>query len=54
MSNRTTAALILLATAVALNVIILVRGEEAAGWPIAAILLLGAAGVSMVSQRREP
>jgi hypothetical protein len=52
--SRTTAAIILLGAGIVLNLIILFRGEEAAGWPVAAIILLGAAGAAMVTQRREP
>jgi hypothetical protein len=52
--TRTRIALLLLAAAVILNVVILVRGEEAAAWPIAAIVLLGAVGASLVAERREP
>jgi hypothetical protein len=49
---RIRAAVGLLAAAVVLNVIILARGEEAPGWPLAAIVLLSAAGISLLAQRR--
>lgn len=51
-STRTLAAIVFLATAFVLNVIILVRGEESPGWPIAAIVILGAAGVALLAERR--
>jgi hypothetical protein len=47
-------ALVLLASAIVFNFVILVRGEESAGWPIAAIVLLGTAGVSLLAEQRGP
>jgi hypothetical protein len=52
--TRTRFAVALLGVAILLNIIILARGEESAGWPIAAIVLLGTLGVLMISRRREP
>ena len=52
-STRTNAALVLLGAAIVLNFIILVQGDTSVGWPIAAIVLLGAAGASLLAQRRE-
>ena len=52
--GRTNAAIVLLAVAVVLNIVVLMRGEESAGWPIAAIVFLGAAALTLMSQRREP
>lgn len=49
---RMRTAVALLAAAVVLNVIILVRGEESPGWPLAAIVVLGAAGVALMAERR--
>jgi hypothetical protein len=49
---RTRAALVLLTAAIILNFIILVRAEESAGWPVAAIVLLGAVGASLLTQQR--
>ena len=53
MKNRRTAALILMGVGIVLNIIILVRGEEAVGWPIAAIIFLGAASVALLAERRR-
>jgi hypothetical protein len=51
--NRKTAALILLGTGIVLNLVILFRGEESVGWPVAAIVFLGAAGVALLAERRN-
>jgi hypothetical protein len=53
-SARVNAAIVLLSVAIILNVIVLMRGEEAWGWPVAAIVFLGAAGITLLVQRREP
>lgn len=52
--SRVNVAVILLATAIVLNVVVLLRGEESPGWPIAAIVFLTAAAMTLASQRREP
>lgn len=52
MSFRTSLALALLLAAIVLNIIILVRGEESPGWPLAALVLLGALGASLLAERR--
>jgi hypothetical protein len=52
--SRIDLALVLLTTSVIFNVIILANGEESVGWPIAAIILLSVAGISLLSERRQP
>jgi hypothetical protein len=49
---RIRAAILLLTAALVLNVVILTRGEESFGWPLAAIVLLGAVGVMLMVERR--
>jgi hypothetical protein len=51
--NRRTAALILMGVGIVVNIIILVRGEESVGWPVAAIVFLGAASVALLAERRR-
>lgn len=48
------AAIVLLSVGIILNLIVLMRGEEAWGWPVAAIVFLGAAGISLLVERRPP
>ena len=51
--SRTNYAVGLLAVAIAINLVLLFSGDTSPGWPIAAVVLLGAAGALMLSQRRE-
>ncbi len=51
--NRITLALVLLALAIALNLGLLFSGDTGPGWPIAAVILLGASGALLLTQRRE-
>ena len=52
--SRVTLAVALLAIAILLNLVVLFRAEESPGWPIAAVIFLGAAALTLMSQRREP
>jgi hypothetical protein len=49
---RIRAAILLLAAALVLDAVILARGEESFGWPLAVIVLLGAVGVMLMVERR--
>jgi MYXO-CTERM domain-containing protein len=51
--ERVNLALGLMAIAIVLNLILLFSGDSSPGWPIAAVILLGAAGVALLVQRRE-
>jgi uncharacterized membrane protein len=50
--SRVNLAIALMAAAIIFNVIILARGDEAPGWPLAAVILLGAAALTLLSERR--
>lgn len=52
--SRVRLAITLLAVAIVINLVVLVRGEESPGWPVAAMILLGVAALSLLAQRREP
>jgi MYXO-CTERM domain-containing protein len=52
--TRENLALTLLGVAILLNLIILFAEDTSPGWPIAAVIFLGAAGAALLSQRREP
>jgi hypothetical protein len=45
-------AIVLLAAAIVINVVILASGDVSPGWPLAAVILLGAAGTSLLVERR--
>jgi hypothetical protein len=51
--TRIRLALLLLGSAILLNLGLLIAGDYSAGWPIATVVLLGGAGASLVSERRE-
>jgi hypothetical protein len=50
---RITLALILMSLGIVLNIVVLIQGDSSPGWPIAAIIFLGAGGVALLSERRE-
>ena len=50
--NRVRVAIALLSVAILLNVVVLLRAEESPGWPVAAIIFLGAAAMTLFSERR--
>jgi MYXO-CTERM domain-containing protein len=52
-STRFNLALSLIGIAVVINLVLLFSGDTSPGWPIAAVVLLGAAGAALLSQRRE-
>jgi MYXO-CTERM domain-containing protein len=39
--------------AIVVNLVLLFSGDTSPGWPLAAVILLGAAGAALLSQRRE-
>jgi hypothetical protein len=51
--TRIDLALILMSLAIVANLVLLFSGEDSPGWLLAAVILLGAAGASLLSQRRE-
>ena len=51
---RINLALTLMGIGIVLNIVVLLQGDSSVGWPIAAIVFLGAAGIALVSERREP
>jgi MYXO-CTERM domain-containing protein len=46
-------ALVFLSVAIVVNLVLLFSGDTSPGWPLAAVILLGAAGALMLSQRRD-
>jgi MYXO-CTERM domain-containing protein len=53
-STRLNLALTFMGLAIVLNIVILFSDDTSPGWPIAAVILLGASGAALLSQRREP
>jgi LPXTG-motif cell wall-anchored protein len=51
--TRTNLAVWLLGIAIVLNLVLLFTGDTSPGWPLAAVILLGASAALMLSQRRE-
>lgn len=52
--SRRNLALTLLTMAIVLNLIVLFTEDTSPGWPIAAVVFLGAAGATLFAERREP
>jgi hypothetical protein len=52
--TRVNLAVSLLTIAIIVNLILLFSGDTSPGWPLAAVILLGASALLMLSQRREP
>ncbi len=52
--SRINLAMALLAVGIVVNLIVLFNGEESPGWPVAAMIFLGAAALTLLSERREP
>jgi len=53
-NTRVNIALVFLAVAILLNIVLLFSGDTSAGWPIAAVILLGTSGALLFAERREP
>jgi hypothetical protein len=51
---RINLALILMTFGIVLNIVVLIQGDSSPGWPVAAIVFLGAGGIALLSERREP
>jgi MYXO-CTERM domain-containing protein len=51
--SRINLALSLMSIGILMNIIVLVDGDSSPGWPIAAVILLGAAGAALLVERRE-
>ena len=52
--RRVNLAVSLLTIAVIVNLVLLFSGDTSPGWPLAAVILLGASAALMLSHRREP
>jgi hypothetical protein len=52
--TRLNIALVFMAIAIVLNLILLFSGDTSAGWPLAAVILLGTSAALLLTQRREP
>ncbi|MFL5906186.1 MAG: hypothetical protein ACJ75Z_01140 [Solirubrobacterales bacterium] len=53
-STRINLALVFMTIAIVLNIVLLFSGDTSAGWPLAAVILLGTSSALLLSQRREP
>jgi MYXO-CTERM domain-containing protein len=53
MRTRVNLALIFLTVAIVINLVLLFSGDTSPGWPLAAVILLGAAGAALLGQRRD-
>jgi hypothetical protein len=50
--SRINLALVLMGSGIVFNLIILARGDESFGWPLAAVILLSGAAITLLSERR--
>ena len=51
--SRINLALTLMSIGILMNIIVLFVGDSSPGWPIAAVVFLGAAGAALLAERRE-
>ena len=51
--RRLNFALTLMTIGIVLNLVLLFSGDGSPGWPIASVILLGAAGAALAVERRE-
>jgi hypothetical protein len=50
--TRINIALTLMSVGIVLNIVVLIKGDSSPGWPLAAVILFGAASVALLAERR--